>query len=41
MEAARIVWEMSGEDHRESFIVVGGGATIRTQDADLAVTGDA
>ncbi|PUU77256.1 hypothetical protein B9Z19DRAFT_1065995 [Tuber borchii] len=46
MEAARVVWEMLGEEHLENFAVVGGaallfyGSTIMTNDADLAITGD-
>ncbi|KAG0638654.1 hypothetical protein HOY80DRAFT_1077557 [Tuber brumale] len=46
MEAARVIWNMIGEEHRENFVVVGGtallfyGSTIVTNDTNLATAGD-
>ncbi|KAG0643113.1 hypothetical protein HOY80DRAFT_1098112 [Tuber brumale] len=45
MEAVRSIWEMIGEEHKESFVVVGGaallfyGSGIPTYNADIAITG--
>ncbi|KAG0635340.1 hypothetical protein HOY80DRAFT_1025151 [Tuber brumale] len=44
MEAVRAIWEMMGDEHKESFVMVRGaallfyGSGIPTNDVDIAIT---